>query len=173
MKNLKIAFGVFIILTCAVSAAIAQDVSLPGLDGVPINVQGQKGKVVVLAIGATWLPLSRQQAIIANKIAKKFAGRDVVVYFVATDSTNARSKNFAGGEQLNSFVSRNRLSVPILRDSDGAVSLRRFNIDQLPAFVLINKQGAIASEPFGGLDPDSAATDNLADLISKRIDKIL
>ena len=69
--------------------AIRSYYAFTSLDGDRIDVEAQKGKVVVMAIGASWLPLSEDQAGTVNKLARKYAGRDdVVFYFIATDSYN-------------------------------------------------------------------------------------
>lgn len=149
--------------------ASAQSIVFTSLEGEKIDLEAQKGKVVVLAIGAQWLPLSDKQAEYINKLAKKYANRDVVFYFISADSTSAKSKNYASNEEIRKFAEENKLSVSILRDSDGATSLKKFNIDQLPSFVILDKTGKLASEPFSGLDPSTDITVP----ISKVIDKIL
>ena len=169
MKNIKSILAVFGLLIAFSFAAQAQAVSLTSLDGEKVNVTGQNGKVVVLAVGATWLPLSKDQALIINKLAKKYAGKDVVVYFVATDSANAKSKNFASNDEISAFATKNKLGVKILRDSDGLLTLKKFAVDQLPSFVILDKTGKSIGEPFGGIDPDS----DISIPISKAIDKIL
>lgn len=171
MKNFKILFGIFALTAMLAVSSMAQNVSLPALDGGQVSVQSQRGKVVVLAIGASWLPLSKQQAIIVNKLSRKFSPDDVAIYFVTTDSSNAKSRNFADDEQVRAFAARNKMTAPILRDADGALTLKRYKVDQLPSFVVIGKDG-IPIEPFGGLDPDPAATDNLANQIASAIDRL-
>ena len=109
--------------------------------GEKIDLEAQKGKVVVLAIGAQWLPLSNLQAEYINKLAKKYANRDVVFYFISADSTSEKSKNYASDEDIRKFADDNKLSVTVLRDSDGATSLKKFKIDQLPSFVILDKTG--------------------------------
>jgi len=126
-------------------------------------VQSQRGKVVVLAIGATWLPLSKDQAVITNKLAKRFAGRDVVIYWISNESDSAKSKNYATDEQIQAFADKNRLTVSVLRDPAG-LSLKRFGVSQIPAFVLLDKTGKQAGEACGGLDP---ATDIAPDIASQ------
>lgn len=172
MKNIKILFGILSLVIALSTVSMAQNVSLPSLDGGAVSLQSQKGKVVVLAIGASWLPLSKQQAIIVNKLSKKYSPNDVVVYFVTTDSANAKSKNFADDAAVRAFATRNKMTASILRDADGATTLKRFKVDQLPSFVIIDKQGN-PSEPYAGLDPDTVATDNLANQIAQAIDRLL
>ncbi len=163
--------GLFTILTLTITfavAAAAQTV-LTTLDGGRIDLDNQRGKVVVLAVGAAWLPLSAKQVDYTNALAKKYAGKDVVFYFVATDSTNAKSKNFKETEDIRKFAALNKLGVPVLRDSDGAVTLRKYQIDQVPSFVILDKSGRRVGEPFGGIDPKFDVTIP----ISKAIDKLL
>lgn len=147
----------------------AAQTSLTSLDGSTINVDRQSGKVVVLAIGATWLPLSTRQADATNALVKKYAGKNVVFYFVATDSASARSKNFASNDDIRKFAAANRLTIPILRDADGVATLKKFSVDQVPSFVILDKTGASVGEPFGGIDPKYDVTIP----ISKAIDKLL
>lgn len=169
MKKFKLfsaIFGIFLTYTVAISA---QSIVFSTLEGDKIDLDAQKGKVVVLAIGAQWLPLSDLQAGSLNKLAKKYANRDVVFYFISADSTLEKSKNYASNEAIRKFAKENQLSVTILRDSDGATSIKKFNIDQLPSFVILDKSGKVATEPFSGLDPKS----DISIPLSKEIDKLL
>jgi peroxiredoxin len=166
IKSLLLIFSFVFALSLTISAQ-----TLTALDGARVDVENQKDKVVVLAIGASWLPLSTQQAAITNKLAKRYAGRDVVVYFVATDSTAAKSKNYASDDELNSFVARNKLTVPVLRDSDGAQTLKKYGVDQLPSFVILGKDGKPATEAFGGIGTDPK--NDVSIPISQAIDRIL
>lgn len=166
IKSLLLIFSFVFALSLTVSAQ-----TLTALDGARVDVENHKDKVVVLAIGASWLPLSTQQAAITNKLAKKYAGRDVVVYFVATDSASAKSKNYASDDELNGFVTRNKLTVPVLRDSDGAQTLKKYGVDQLPSFVILGKDGKPATEAFGGVGVDEKTDISIP--ISQAIDRIL
>lgn len=142
--------------------------SLQSISGGAVDVEKQRGKVVILAVGAKWLPLSGKQAEYTNMLAKKYAGRDVAVYFVATDSLT-KPKNMASNDDLAKFGTANKLSVPILRDPDGAFTLRRYGLDQIPSFVILDKNGLISGEPFGGIDPKFDVTVP----ISKAVDRLL
>lgn len=157
------------LVVAAFTLSAAAQTSLVGLDGSRVDVQGQRGKVVILAIGASWLPLSGKQAEFTNLLAKKYAGRDVVVYFVSTDSTTPKSKNFASNEDVKKFATANKLTATILRDGDGALTLKKFNIDQIPSFVILDKNGNMVGQAFGGIDPSYDITVP----ISHAIDKIL
>lgn len=169
MKNIKSMLAILSFVFVFSFAASAQNITFSSIDGQKIDLEAQKGKVVVLAIGAQWLPLSAQQAVYINKLAKKYNGRDVVFYFVSTDSTSAKSKNYASDDDIRKFAESNKLTVTILRDSEGATSLKRYKIDQVPSFVILDKEGKVVGEPFSGLDPKS----DISIPISQAIDKIL
>jgi len=169
MRSIKTLLAIFSLVFVFSLAASAQGVSLTSIDGGRVDVQARRDKIVVLAIGASWLPLSTQQAVYTNKLAKKFAGRDVEIYFVMTDSSSPKSKNYASDADLQSFADRNKLTVTILRDSDGAATLKKFGVDQIPSFVILGKDGKPATEAFGGIDPKT----DISISIAQQIDKIL
>jgi thiol-disulfide isomerase/thioredoxin len=168
MRSIKNLIAVFS-LVFFVSLAVSAQTSLASLNGGQIDVQGQRGKVVILALGASWLPLSKQQAEYTNVLAKRYTGKDVVVYFVATDSTNAKSKNFATNADIEKFVAGSKLNVAVLRDSDGTATLKKFSVDQLPSFVILDKQGNVSGSALGGIDPKFDVTIP----ISKAVDALL
>ena len=165
IKGLILGLGLVVILALGASA----QTPLAALNGSKIDVQGQRGKVVILALGASWLPLSKQQAEYTNMLAKRYSGKDVVVYFVATDSATQKSKNFATNADIEKFIAGSKLATPVLRDPDGAVTLKKFNVDQLPSFVILDKQGNVSGSAFGGIDPKFDITIP----ISKAVDRLL
>ncbi|MGQ0542717.1 MAG: TlpA disulfide reductase family protein [Blastocatellia bacterium] len=168
MRTTKSLFALFGLVLALALTASAQTI-LTSLDGARVDVQGQKGKVVILAVGASWLPLSAKQAEFTNTLAKKYAGKNVSVYFVSTDSTNPKSKNYATDDAIRRWATANRLTVTVLRDSDGASTLGKFGIDQLPSFVVLDKNGNRSGEPFGGIDPKFDITVP----ISKKVDSLM
>ncbi|HKE56787.1 MAG TPA: TlpA disulfide reductase family protein, partial [Pyrinomonadaceae bacterium] len=126
--------------------------SMRSIDGQTITSQSLRGEVVVLAFGASWLPLSKAQLQGIRKFADDYSNKGVVVYWVSTESENARSKNYASDEQLRGFAQKYGLKVTVLRDPDGVIS-KKFSIDQLPSIIILDKQGNVAGGPIGGLDP--------------------
>lgn len=170
MKTLK-GFIAILSITFAAAFAASAQTNLTSIDGTSVNVEDQNGKIVVLAIGASWLPLSNKQAEFTNALAKKYADRDVVFYFVITDSANAGSKNFASSDAIRKFATGNKLTVSVLRDPDGAATLKKFNVEQVPSFVVLDKNGKQVGEPIGGIDPTGKYDITIP--ISKTIDKLL
>lgn len=172
MKNIKFLLAVLTLTIAFAGASFAQQsISLPSLDGQSVSLENQKGKVVILALGASWLPLSANQATITTDLANKYRGKDVVLYFVTTDSTAAKSKNYASNAEIQAFATKNKLTVPVLRDSDGAVVLKTYKVDQIPAFVILDKDGKTIGEPFGGVTPSGEK--ELVKQIAMKVDGLL
>jgi peroxiredoxin len=135
--------------------------SMRSADGQTVSSESLRGEVVVLAFGASWLPLSKTQLQGVRKLADEYSNRGVVVYWVSTESEDPKSKNFASDEQLG-------LKVTVLRDPDGVIS-KRLGVSQLPSTIILDKQGNVVGEPIQGLDPNG----NLAGQLASRLDKIL
>ncbi len=149
-------------------SAWAQDraeFSFRAIDGATVTSESLRGQVVVLAFGASWLPLTRNQMEGVKKVADQYAGRGVVAYWVSTDSENPKSKNFVADDELRGLA--RKYNVKVLRDPDGVTS-KRMGVDQLPSVVIIDKQGNISGTA-GGLDPKA----DLAKELAARLDRIL
>jgi peroxiredoxin len=146
------------------------DFSLRSVDGGSITSEQLRGDVVILAFGASWLPLSRTQVEGVQRLADEYRDRDLRVYWVSTDSESQKSKNFATDDQLRSFARKNGLKVGVLRDPDGTL-FKRMGVDrnQLPALVIFDREGQMSGAPIGGLDPEG----NLVQRLSARINKLL
>lgn len=167
----RVLAGLMMMTLLVTSIALAQnpvDFSLRSIDGQTVTSASLRGEVVVLAFGASWLPLSKAQLQGVRKLADEYSNRGVVVYWVSTESADPKSKNFASDEQLRAFSNKYGLKVTVLRDPDGVVS-KKFGVDQLPSIVIIDKQGNMSEGPIGGLDPNG----NLAAQLASRLDKLL
>ena len=172
LLNRKPLLALFLLVLLGSSLAFAQssatvNFSLRTPDGQTITSDSLRGEVVVLAFGASWLPLSKAQLQGVRKLADEYSDRGVVVYWVSTESEDPKSKNYASDDNLRAFAQKYGLKVTVLRDPDGATS-KKFGVDQLPSFVIIDKHG-VASEPIGGFDPNG----NLASQLAERLDKVL
>src|ERR1700694_5412700 len=143
----------------------APEFSLRAVDGQTVNSESLRGEVVVLAFGASWLPLTRNQMEGVKKLADQYAGRGVATYWVSTDSENPKSKNFVADDELRGLA--RKYKVTVLRDPDG-VSSKKLGVDQLPSVVIIDKQGNISGTT-RGLDPNA----DLAKQLAAWLDKIL
>lgn len=173
--NKRIVAGLALTVVLSLTTAFGQkgssaplEFSLRSIDGQTITSNSLKGEVVVLAFGASWLPLSKTQLQGVRKLADEYADRGVVVYWVSTESENTKSKNYASDDQLRGFARKYGLNVTVLRDPDGQVS-KKLGADQLPSVVILDKQGQPVGDPIQGLDPEG----NLAGQLAKQLDRIL
>jgi len=157
-----------VLVSCAAFAQNPVDFSLKSVDGQTVTSNSLRGEVVVLAFGASWLPLSKTQLQGVRKFADEYSNRGVVVYWVSTESADAKSKNYASDEQLRAFAQKYGLKVTVLRDPDGVIS-KKLGVDQLPSIVILDKEGNVSGPPIGGLDPNG----NLAAQLASRLDKLL
>ena len=167
IRKIVISAAALSVLLIAAPFAVGQapDFSFRAVDGPAVTSESLRGEVVVLAFGASWLPLTKNQMEGLKKLADQYAARGVAVYWISTESDSPKSKNFVSDEELRDLGRKYKMSV--LRDPDGPVS-RRLGVDQLPATVIINKQGQIAAT-LGGLDPSA----DLAKQLAERLDKML
>ena len=168
-----LAGSLIVLLTCISfgrqnRAAGPVEFSLRSVDGQTVTSQSLRGEVVVMAFGASWLPLSKTQLQGVRKLADEYSNRGVVVYWISTESEDAKSKNYASDEQLRAFSQKYGLKVTVLRDPDGGIS-KKMGVDQLPSIVILDKQGSVVGSPISGLDPSG----NLAGQLGSILDKIL
>jgi len=72
-----------LLVSCSAFAqtrATTVDFSLRSIDGQTVSSESLRGEVVVLAFGASWLPLSKAQLQGVRKLADEYSERGVVVY---------------------------------------------------------------------------------------------
>lgn len=159
-------------VSATVSAAVrAQTASFSKLGGDRFEFSSEKGKVVVVAIGARWLPLSKNQAAILNALAAKADPTEVTFYFVMVDSVSGAPQDVSTDAQLEEFAKTNKLTATLLRDPKGAASSKLFRPDQLPAFVILGRDGKMVGEAITGMDPKTDDSGTLGARIDRATGK--
>jgi cytochrome c biogenesis protein CcmG, thiol:disulfide interchange protein DsbE len=157
--------AIAMVLSVSAWAQDRADFSFRAIDGGTVTSESLRGQVVVLAFGASWLPLTNNQMDAVKKLGDRYASRGVLAYWVSTDSENLKSKNFVADDELRRLA--RKYNVKVLRDPDGVIS-KKLGVDQLPSVVIIDKRGNISGTA-GGLDPNV----DLAKQLATRLDKIL
>lgn len=143
------------------SSDLPVEFSMRSVTGQTVTAGDLRGQVVVLAFGASWLPLTRAQLQGLRKFADEYTRRGVAVYWVSADSDQPRSKNFASDDQLRDLAHKYNLTV--LRDPQMAVS-KRMGVTEIPSIVILDKSGNVAGGgPIGGIDPDVSLSTQLGD----------
>ena len=139
-------------LIANVVAAQAPNVSLTGIDGSNFSVASNKGKVIVLSFGATWVPMTAKELPALQKLVS--AHPKASFYWVSTNAAKTGEKNFASDADLQAFAAKNGLRIPVLRDADKA-AYHAFGLTSLPSLIVIDQAGNIKIK-HEGFDPDQA-----------------
>lgn len=129
-----------------------KEMTLHSVDGEAINLAEKKGKVIVLAFCATWIPQPEKRFPALMRLAEQYRNRGVEFYWVSIDSVEEKNFNHASDNELRAFAKQNNLSLKILRDPD----LKAYNalgVDKAPALVILDPSGQVHSR-HAGLQPD-------------------
>jgi peroxiredoxin len=111
----------------------APEFQLPSLKGARTSLSSLRGKVVVLDFWAQWCEPCKQELPELQKLAKEYAGKNVVVVGVNIDKTR---------ENAERLVSQLGLSFPILLDPSGSVA-GVYDLPKMPTSFVIDKSGTI------------------------------
>lgn len=163
MNKIKLIFASLAIAAVAATVAPAQTVSGQFRDssGRAVGVDQLRGRVVVLFFGGTIDPQSPEELPVIQRLASRYAGRGVDVYWVSLDEASVSDA------QLASYAAKYGYSGGILRDPSGAVlkTVATGRRAQLPTVVVLDPSGAIVGRPMGGFDPQSDHVNRIAAVI--------
>ncbi|HMV46243.1 MAG TPA: TlpA disulfide reductase family protein [Blastocatellia bacterium] len=151
IENLKVkTVLIFATLTLASAAALAQSpqFSLRSTEGRTVSSAELKGKVVVLSFGGTWVPLTSRELSALQKVADRFAGRGVQVYWVSINSNKQGARNFATDEEIQAFAQKNNLRLTVLRDPE-QTAYKAFGLDAVPTVLIMGRDGAVFHKQVG------------------------
>ncbi|MHB1462791.1 MAG: TlpA family protein disulfide reductase [Armatimonadota bacterium] len=132
-------------------------IQLTMLDGSSTTLSEYQGKVVVLDFWASWCNPCRMSVPDMNKLAKEYAGKDVVVLAVATDTARAN---------VDKGIKEFGIEYPVVWDHDSGLQAA-FQVSSYPTVVIIDKKGLI-SRKLQGYDPSQTPSD-----LREQIDAVL
>ena len=140
----------------SLTSAQSRSATFHSLDGREVRLADQKGKVVVMSFGGTWVPLSSKELPALQKIADRYSSRGVQVYWVSINSSKPGARNYASDADLQTFTQKHNLKITTLRDPDQTV-YKSFGPDAVPTVVIIDQQGNLAHKHVGfGADQGEA-----------------
>ena len=114
------------------------------MNGAPQTLAGYRGKVVLLNFWASWCPPCLREMPSMERLKQKMADRPLEI--VALDSAET-------AEEVSAFLSRMKLSFPILLDPDGS-NTRRWKVFALPTSFLLDAEGRVRYVLTGPTDWD-------------------
>ena len=138
------------------TSAQSQSATLRSVEGSEVKLADQKGRVVVMSFGGTWVPLASKELPALQKVADRYSSRGVQVYWVSINSSKPGARNYASDADLQAFAQKHNLKVTALRDPDQTV-YKSFGLDAVPTVVIIDQQGNLAHKHVGfGADQGEA-----------------
>lgn len=140
------------------AATPAPELSAHDLSGAPISLATYRGKVVVLNFWATWCPPCRREMPSMERLRVKMTGRPMEIVAVNSAET---------AKDVKAFLSKMKLSFPILLDPDGG-NTRRWKVFALPTSFLLDAQGRVRYVLTGPTEWDEGeALQNVESLLAR------
>ncbi len=123
-----------------VDRRLAPDFTLTDAAGLPVRLSDLRGQVVLLNFWATWCKPCMIEIPWFVEFQRKYGERGLVVLGVSLDED--------GWKSVRPFLERQHVNYRVMIGGDGVTSLFG-GIDSLPATLLIDRQGRIASTHVG------------------------
>lgn len=117
-------------------------VELPLLDGAAWSLTRQRGRVIALNFWASWCEPCRAEMPSLELLAQRHEGEGLIVMAINHKESAAAIRRFSERESI---------TLPILRDVDGAVA-HAFGVGIFPTTVLIGRDGRAAFSVVGEAD---------------------
>ena len=140
-----LALGLFLGPAVALEGDRAPDLSLPDLDGKPVQLSQLKGKVVVVNFWATWCLPCREEVPGFVALYREYRARGLEVIGVAMDKGKE--------ERVKAFVRDFGIEYPIVV-GDIQVA-RQWLVRGIPMTFLVDREGKVAQVLPGGIDKRS------------------
>jgi peroxiredoxin len=145
----------------------APDFKLPNIKGGQFQLsdcfKGDKPKVVVLDLWATWCPPCRGEIPYLIKLKKAYANKDVQITGVALDK---------GLDTVKTFARENKINYTVCHDPNGDKLGKPYDIQGIPATYVIDKTGKIRFA-HSGFPRDAQGQKDEYDKFKQQIDQLL
>ena len=119
------------------------DFSLEGLNVKRVQLSALKGNVIFLNFWATWCGPCKDEMPPMEALYQHYRERDFVLLAISVDEGSP--------EPARKFIQKSRYRFPVLLDPAGK-TLDLFEIDRIPATVIIDKKGKMIGRAIGPRD---------------------
>jgi thiol-disulfide isomerase/thioredoxin len=133
----------------------APDFSINDLDGNPVSLSSNRGKVVVLDMMATWCGPCKTEMEHLNEIYNKYDKSEVIIMSIGIDPDESE-------EVLSKFKDEYNGEWIFARDTDGIGT--KYSVSSIPTMVVVDKDGQITFRSEGVTPTEK---------LSEEIDKVI
>lgn len=134
----------------AAQATSGEGFRLKGLDGKFYDTSEMRGDVVVVSFGATWCVPCTWELVAIEELKVEYKGRPVRFMWVNIEDPKRTTNNI-----LKYYVKDRRLTIPVLRDPNGAVLARYENTStRIPVMVVFDREGRVSEPVHKGMPQD-------------------
>jgi thiol-disulfide isomerase/thioredoxin len=107
--------------------------TVPDLQGKPVDVGARNGAVRVIDFWATWCEPCREALPALDAMARDLREQGLVVYGVSVDEKR---------EAIDAYLAKSPLGFPVLWDRGGE-ALARFDVGYMPVTLIVDRRGVI------------------------------
>jgi peroxiredoxin len=132
------------------------DFSLEGLNVKTVQLSALKGNVILLNFWATWCGPCKDEMPSMEALYQRYRERDFVLLAISVDDGSP--------DPARKFIQKHRYRFPVLLDPAGK-TLDLFEIDRIPATVIIDKKGRMIGRAIGPRDWSKPEVFSLIDQI--------
>jgi peroxiredoxin len=128
------------------------------MNGQLVALSNLRGKVVLINFWATWCGPCRVEMPAMERLYRAYPRKDFEILAVSTDAQ--------GAAVTRPFQQENRLTFPILHDSDFRVGLT-YGARSLPMTFMVDRRGIVRQQIFGARDWSAPEAHQLIDALIK------
>ena len=134
---------------------LAPDFQLPDLKGKAVYLSDFHGSPILVNFWATWCAPCQSEMPYIQAVYEEWSGRGLVVLTIDIGESSSQARD---------FMESNRLTFPVLLDSDGKVA-ERYNVRGIPTTIFIDTEGIIQVMKIGAFPSKAAIEESLTEII--------
>lgn len=138
---------------------------LKAIDGKVYDTALTNGEVWVVSFGATWCTPCTWELVAIEELKEEYAKQPVRFLWISIEDEKRASNNL-----LKHYAKERRLTIPVLRDSDGEVFAQFSNSPRIPLVAFFDREGKFVAPAHRGMSQDIA---EYKKLVRSRVDALL